>query len=126
MKPIFRTAQAWEQAQTLMQPTLIRVVDQLRQRVEASDWQADYEEVEEPLPGFQLCLKKEAKVHVLKLWDLCFQVCFMDYPATDHEFDPSVEIDYNLLDEAGDVEWEALDQKVGKVLTAVFAGLEGE
>ncbi|MEA5421400.1 hypothetical protein VB712_19415 [Spirulina sp. CCNP1310] len=124
MKPTFKTAQAWEQAQTLMQPTLIRVVDHLRQRLDASNWQGDYEEVEEPFPGFQLRLTQGDSVHVLNLWDLCFQVCFVDYPTIDLEFDPLVDIDTQLLDGAGEVEWEVLDQKVRAVLAAVFAGLE--
>jgi len=124
MKPTFKTNQAWEQAQTLMQPILIRVVDHLRQRVEASDWQGDYEEIEEPLPGFQLRLTQGERVHLLKLWDLCFQVCFVDYPTIDLEVDPLVDIDTQLLDGVGEVEWEVLDQKVRAVLAAVFAGLE--
>ena len=126
MKPTFKTAQAWEQAQTLMQPTLIRVVDHLRQLVEASNWQGDYEKIEEPLPGFELHLTQGEKVHVLKLWDLCFQVCFVDYPTTHLDVDPLVDIDTQLLDESGDVEWEVLDQKVRELLAAVFAGLDGE
>lgn len=126
MKPTFKTAQAWEQAQTLMQPTLIRVVDHLRQRLEASDWQGDYQKIEEPLPGFVLHLTRGEKRHVLKLWDLCFQVCFVDYPTTDLDVDPVVDVDSQLLDGTGDVEWEILDQKVRQLLARLFASLDEE
>ncbi|WP_072620271.1 hypothetical protein [Spirulina major] len=125
MKPKFKTRQAWEQAQTLMQPTLIRVVDQLRQRVDESPWEGEYEDVEEPLPGFQLRLQQGDRTHVLNLWDLCFQVCCLNYPAPHSiDADPEVDLDLQLLDAAGEVEWNILDEKVRQVLATTFATLE--
>lgn len=125
MKPKFKTRQAWEQAQTLMQPTLIRVVDQLRQQVEASPWEGEYEDISEPLPGFQLRLQQGDRSQVLNLWDLCFQVCFLNYPSP-HSTDTDLEVDLDpqLLNAAGEVEWNILDKKVRQVLATTFAALD--
>jgi hypothetical protein len=125
MKPQFKTRQAWEQTQTLMQPTLIRVVDQLRQWVDESTWEGEYEDIEDPLPGFQLRLQQGDRTHVLNLWDLCFQVCFLNYPAPHStDADPEVDVDPQLLDAAGEVDWNILDEKVRQVLTTTFADLD--
>ena len=45
MKPKFKTIQAWEQAQVLMQPAFIRVIDNIRKELEVSAWQGSF-----PLP----------------------------------------------------------------------------
>ena len=42
MSPRFDTAAAWHQADLLMQPALIRVIDNLRKHLEQSDWRGDY------------------------------------------------------------------------------------
>ena len=48
MKPQFATPQAWEQADCLMQPALIRTIDQLRQALETIKWRSRYEEIQDP------------------------------------------------------------------------------
>ncbi|MGB3614786.1 MAG: hypothetical protein WBA10_13420 [Elainellaceae cyanobacterium] len=45
MSPRFATAAAWQQADLLMQPTFIRVIDNLRKQLEQSDWTGDYHDV---------------------------------------------------------------------------------
>ncbi|MGF1537660.1 MAG: hypothetical protein ACFB4J_14430 [Elainellaceae cyanobacterium] len=45
MTPRFATADAWEQANLLMQPAFIRVVDNLRKQLERSPWQGAYRDV---------------------------------------------------------------------------------
>ena len=44
MKPKFKDINAWEQAQLLMQPAFIRVVDNLGKQVALSVWEASYQE----------------------------------------------------------------------------------
>ena len=58
MKPTFKTRLAWEQAQVLMQPALLRVVDNIRKQLESSDWRGTYKEVSKPIPGYHLCLTR--------------------------------------------------------------------
>ena len=38
MKPIFKNSTDWEQAEYLMQPSLIRVIDNLRKQLDESAW----------------------------------------------------------------------------------------
>ena len=56
MKPKFKNKQAWEQAQLLMQPAFIRVIDNLRKQLEQSSWKGTYQEIITPYPGYQLRL----------------------------------------------------------------------
>lgn len=42
----FENAQARQLADQLMQPALIRVIDNIRKRLEDSDWQGDYQETQ--------------------------------------------------------------------------------
>lgn len=39
MPPIFASDQAWQAAEAVLQPSFIRLIDNLRQVLEASDWQ---------------------------------------------------------------------------------------
>lgn len=129
MKPIFKTAIAWEQAQLLMQPALIRVVDNLRKQLETSSWQGTYEEIEAPVPGHLLRLTRGDSEICLDIWHLCFQVCFADYPMesdlallADTKGYP-VDIDADLLDDRGEVNWQQLEVKTQQLVGTVFAQL---
>ena len=55
MKPTFKNTLAWEQAQVLMQPAMLRVVDNIRKEIENSHWKGTYKEVTAPIPGYHLC-----------------------------------------------------------------------
>lgn len=127
MIPKIKDALAWEQTQLLMQPTYIRVVDQIRKALEESSWRESYQEVQTPIPGYELCLSsqdKEIKVH---LWELCFEVCFQNYQRGSVPLDAelNVEVDTSLLDEqTGQVCWEKLDQKAEQQVKQLFASLE--
>lgn len=118
MKPQFASPEAWEQAERLMQPALIRMIDNLREFLETLDWQSRYQEVQDPIPGHQLLLEKGDHLYAVNIWDLCFQVCFTNYqprPFIDNlpgnEEPLLVEIDLQLLQPNGEVDWAALDQK---------------
>jgi len=50
MNPKFKDITAWEQAQLLMQPAFIRVLDNLRKQLENSLWKGTYTEIQDPYP----------------------------------------------------------------------------
>ncbi len=124
MKPKFKNTVAWEQAELLMQPALIRIVDQVRKQLEDTTWKATYKDVQTPIPGYQLCLEKQDTSICVDLWELCFQVCFRDYKPVHSELESQeVEIDTRLIDETGDVDWQYLDTKAQHLVAQVFADL---
>lgn len=169
----FASVTAWEQANLLLQPALIRLVDNLRKHLEQSiDWQgqdwavwpeatteAEKQQVIElqqqlrqakpdaavelehtlaqlptPHPGYLLTSKQTGRQVSIDLWQLQFQVCFRNYPdlgvlqpealiETLRERDQHVEIDTDLLDEDGEVDWDALDRKAQQVVAHIFTHL---
>lgn len=131
MKPKFKSTLSWEQAQILMQPTFIRVLDNLRKELEQSSWQGSYQEIQQPIPGYQLCLSRNERSVEIDIWDLCFQVCFRDYNLSRVDESENkiaatqlVEIDTNLLDETGkEVDWQSLETKTQQLIKQVFASL---
>jgi len=146
MKPKFKNIQAWEQAQILMQPAFIRVIDNLRKELEQTQWQGNYTEIQEPIPGYLLYLTHKEYSFKVDIWDLCFQICFSDYhPAESQEIknqaqtmshtevsenqsssneqSKEVEIDTSLIDETGDVDWQLLETKTQRIVRNIFANL---
>jgi hypothetical protein len=133
MKPTFKNRLAWEQAQLLMQPAMLRVVDNIRKELEESDWQGDYKEVVEPIPGYHLCLTKQDKAIEIDIWQLCYQVCFQNYyPLRQHIFSNDeertyeVEIDTRLFDENGELDWHSIEAKAQQSVREVFNSLNNE
>ncbi|QDZ40044.1 hypothetical protein FRE64_08895 [Euhalothece natronophila Z-M001] len=127
MIPKLSNSQAWEQAQLLMQPAYIRVVDNLRKALEDSAWRESYQEVETPIPGYELCLSKQGQDIKVSLWELCFEVCFQDYQrgSVPPDSELQVDIDTGLFDtETGEVDWEKLDQKAQAKIENLFSSLE--
>ncbi len=122
---------AWEKAEILMQPSLIRVLDNIRKQLETSSWQGSYQEITHPVPGYILCLTKgEGKIEI-DIWQLCYQVCFQDYHFTpNHIFSSAdartceVDIDDRLLDDTGDIDWQLIEAKAQKVVRDIFENLE--
>lgn len=51
MPPKFATALAWEQANLMMQPALIRVIDNIRKHLDEAEWTGTYENVLRFPPG---------------------------------------------------------------------------
>jgi hypothetical protein len=47
MVPKITNQRVWQQAETLMQPAFIRLVANLTQQLEQSDWRGDYEDVQQ-------------------------------------------------------------------------------
>lgn len=124
MKPKFKDTLAWQQAEILMQPALIRVLDNIRKQLEDSSWEGTYEDVQTPFPGYLLCLKGGESEHQFNVWELCFEICFQNYSPT-HAATESldVEIDSSLIDEEGEVDWNRLDDKAKQLVQDIFANL---
>jgi hypothetical protein len=124
MKPKFKNMSAWQQAELLMQPALIRIIDQVRKQLEDTTWKATYKDVQTPIPGYELCLEHNGASVCVDMWELCYQVCFRNYPPTHSDIESlEVDIDTSLIDETGDVDWESLDIKAQRLVTQVFASL---
>lgn len=124
MKPTFKNMAAWHQAELLMQPALIRIIDQVRKQLEDTPWKATYKDVQTPIPGYELCLEGNGTSVCVDLWELCYQVCFRNYtPTHTPQQSQDVEIDTSLIDEDGDVDWQSLDTKAERLVAQVFAGL---
>jgi hypothetical protein len=124
MKPKFKNTIAWQQAEMLMQPAFIRILDQVRKQQEQTTWTATYKDVQTPIPGYELCLEKQDASVCVDLWELCYQVCFRNYNPTHAELESQeVEIDTSLIDETGDVDWQSLDTKAQQLVEKMFADL---
>lgn len=128
MKPKFKTVLAWEQAQLLMQPAYIRVIDNIRKQLEESPWKGTYQEVSAPYPGYHLCLSRQDLSVRVDIWELCFRICFVSYePTQTHVFNQEatqeVQIDTRLIDETGEVDWQFLETKAQQIVNQVFADL---
>ncbi|MFM6182987.1 MAG: hypothetical protein ACKPA8_16085 [Dolichospermum sp.] len=159
MPPKITNSTSWQQAEILMQPAFIRVIDNIRKQLDISRWQGTYQDVliwpanttektkilvtqlirdmetatgtqtqdiqktlanlPMPHPGYHLLLKLEQQQVTIDLWDLCYQVCFVNY-IPDHG---EANIDSTLIDEYGDVDWQKLENKTQKLVQQVFANL---
>lgn len=62
--PKFRNISTWHQAERLMQPAFIRLLDNLRKQLEHSTWKGDYEEI--PLWGEGVSQEVQAEVAKLR------------------------------------------------------------
>jgi len=125
MKPKFTDTLAWQQAELLMQPAFIRVLDHIRKQLDQSTWKGTYQEVQTPYPGYLLCLESKGQQVSVDIWDLCFQVCFRNYTPTHAELESQdVEIDTSLIDDDfNDVDWHRLDAKAQHLVEQVFISL---
>jgi hypothetical protein len=124
MKPKFKNMTAWQQAELLMQPTLIRTIDNLRKHLEESTWTGTYREIQQPYPGYELDLELGDRKETIDIWELCYQICFRNYQLT-HTPQESyeVEIDTSLFEENGEVDWIRLDAKSQEIITKIFDNL---
>jgi hypothetical protein len=173
MAPHITDAQSWQQANLLLQPIFIRLIDHFRKILEDSVWVGEYqtreiwpESVEEavklrrktlletlehsetiapeeaeslqaelatlpaPYPGYELLifLKDQPEGEPLTrfdLWELGYQICFCNYVNAENmnaESPPAI-VDQTLLDEEGEVEWNAVDAKTAKVVATLFQNL---
>jgi hypothetical protein len=125
MQPKFASELAWQQAEFLMQPIYIRIIDRIRQQGEVSTWKVSYEEVREPHPINYLCLESGERRLKFDIWDLCYQVCFLNYDGSHSELESQiVDVDTSLIDlEAQTPDWTKLDNKAKDVVASIFNNL---
>jgi hypothetical protein len=126
MKPKITSSIAWQQAELLMQPAMIRVIDNIRKQLEESVWTGTYQEVKIPIPGYQLLLELQGEQRCVDIWELCYRVCFLNYqPAHTQIQSQEVVIDTSLIDDdTGDVDWNRLDAKASQLIQEIFANLD--
>ena len=162
MLPRITNSVTWQQAEMLMQPAFIRVIDNIRKLLDTSVWTGTYKDVlmwhqgvdaetqalvtellqrletaspgqarqikehlatlPMPHPAYHLCLPRQEQKITVDIWDLCYQVCFYNY----HLGDEKVDIDMNLIDDDGEVDWLHLDIKAKNLVEKMFADLSGE
>ncbi len=123
MKPTFKNTTDWEKAEMLMQPVFIRVMDNLRKQLEKTNLVATYEEVQDPLPGYQLILTHDDDSVTISIWDICFQVCFIDYQFSSIQSSQNsiiVEIDDNLFNEDKEINWQQLETKTQQTIQTII------
>ena len=116
MKPQFKTRLAWDKADVLMQPALIRILDNIRKQLEISQWKGTFKDVTHPIPGYLLCLTQGDRSFEVDIWQLCYQVISNNYTTTfphlfseDDQSSYELEIDDRLLDETGEIDWQLID-----------------
>ncbi|MHC5723265.1 MAG: hypothetical protein ACYTXY_03760 [Nostoc sp.] len=159
MPPKITNPVTWQQAEILMQPAFIRVIDNIRKLLDESSWTGTYhdvliwpasttdeikvlvtellqametatpEEADEiretltrlpvPHPGYHLRLERQQQQASIDLWELCYQVCFLEYSPQEEVAD----IDTSLIDELGEVDWLRLDAKTKELVEQAFAKL---
>jgi hypothetical protein len=158
MPPKITDSNVWQQAEILMQPAFIRLIDNIRKQLDVSSWKGTYQDVlvwtpgtsdetkamvtslvEEletatpertenirqtlaklpmPHPGYHLCLQRQEQRQEVDIWELCYQVCFQNYPS-----EQPVSIDTSLIDEQGEVDWNTLDSKTKQIVDTMFQNL---
>jgi len=122
MSPKFTDTQTWQQADLLMQPVMIRLVDNLRKQLEQTSWHATYEQTESPIPGYHLHLTLDAQERVVDIWELCYAICFQSYQLGKTDLQ-TVTIDPALLDAEGNVDWHYLNDKAQQVVAQILTVL---
>ncbi len=131
MKPQFKTRLAWDKAEILMQPALIRILDNIRKQLESSEWQGSFQNVTHPIPGYLLCLTKGDRSVEIDLWQLCYQVVSHNYSPTfthtaneEEQSSFTLEIDERLLDHTGEIDWQLIEAKAQQSVRKVFEDIE--
>lgn len=75
-----------------------------------------------PHPGYHLRLQRQEQQVNIDLWELCYQVCFLNYsPANPNS--AGVDIDTSLIDETGEVDWLILEAKTKELVEQLFTNL---
>lgn len=118
--PTFKSRQDYELAEVLMQPILIRLLDNIRKESEIQDCEVSYEDITVPFPGYNVCIKKGEIVEKRNLWELCFHICFENYNPEDNA--PLV-TDRSLFNSEGELDWHLLDEKAKNLVAKIFSEL---
>jgi hypothetical protein len=129
----YETVHAWpEDITPAEQAEVLSLYDRLTtandaQQVEIED---QLEELPQPVPVYLLHLTKGDRIKTMNLWELCYQICLVDY--TPHiERTTFVDLpleglqpDHTLFDASGEVDWPGLDRKTAQVIQSAFESLD--
>lgn len=129
----YETLQAWPADTTPeMQTEVLKLMDRI-EAVEEEDrpeLEQQLEALPQPISVYLLHLTKGAQARTLNLWEMCYQICLMDYvPQLERPTFADIPLeelspDDALLDEAGEVDWSRLDLKTAQVVQSAFESLE--
>ncbi|HEY9886879.1 MAG TPA: hypothetical protein V6D02_00660, partial [Candidatus Obscuribacterales bacterium] len=87
---------------------------------EADEIRTELTQLPQPFPGYELHLTKDEQGCVVDVWQLCYCVCFEQYPVDAG----CVAIDQSLIDPAiNDIDWLVLDTKAKAIVADVFKEL---
>ncbi len=114
------------------QAEVLWLYDQLATANEAR--QAEIEEqlqdLPQPVPVYLLHLTKDKRTKIINLWELCYQICLVDYmPHLERTIFvdlplEDVQPDYTLFEESGEVDWPRLDCKTAQMIQSAFESLD--
>lgn len=98
--PKFADIRAWEQAELLMQPVFIRVLDNIRKQLEQSKWQGTYQDT----PVWPEGVSEETKAQVIELQQQLAQASPTEAEAIEEQLSrlPSPHPSYVLCLQRGD------------------------
>lgn len=129
----YETIQAWPPETTPeMQAEVLYLMDQI-ETAEDGDRAALEDQLEtlpQPISVYLLHLTKAEQVKTLNLWELCYQICLLDYiPQIERTTVVEISLeeispDQTLLDDEGEVDWTRLDLKTAQVVQAAFQALD--
>ncbi len=83
-------------------------------------------ELPQPFPAYYLHLNKGDHSVVVDLWNLCYRICFLNFPEPNRESNQetiTVDIDNNLFDADGEVNWQCIDAKTQDLVRQIFSTL---
>lgn len=85
--------------------------------------QRSLDQLPRPYPGYELKLTHGEHSVRVDLWQLCYQVCCIDYAGA-AEDEAIAHIDTSLIDmDAQDLDWHRIDEKAKQLVEQVFANL---
>ncbi|MBL1211368.1 MAG: hypothetical protein FWJ34_17370 [Geminocystis sp. GBBB08] len=117
MRTKFKDILEYEKAQLLLQPIYIRLIDNIRQESELSDWNVSYKEINEPFPSYIVLFKKGNYLRQYNIWELCFKICFDSYES---EENIPVIIDKILMDDRGELDWQQIEIKTKNLVKSLL------
>jgi hypothetical protein len=129
----YETVHSWPEGTTPEeQAEVLWLYDKLESAddVSKADIELQLEDFPQPVPVYLLHLTKADQTRTINLWELCYQICLLDYtPQIERSFFvdmplEEVEPDHTLFDVSGEVDWPLLDRKTAQVIQSAFKSLD--
>lgn len=87
----------------------------------ASEIEQILETLPKPYPAYEWRLDRGDQIVTIDVWELCYKICFTE------DFNPRSEapaqVDLELFDDEGDVDWAVLDEKAKQLVTEILSQL---